>query len=444
MKPSFGQLYLPGRFFIASASIVLLFGFGFVWPLLFSLAKTVLLFFIAITLVDLVLLLSKRTSIKSNRLLPRFFSLGDENEVIISVQNNGRFRLHGFLIDEIPENFQKRDFKIPLSIQSGEEKRISYLLKPLERGAYVFHDIHYFASTPLGLVQRRFTQKGEQMIAVYPSVFQMKKMELRALSRISHFQGIKKMRRLGHSYEFEQIKNYVQGDDIRSINWKATGRRAAIMVNQYEDERAQQVYAVIDKSRSMKLPFKGMSLLDYAINTSLAILNIALQKYDKAGLITFSDKLGKTLKADRKKGQLNQILETLYTQKERNLEPNYEQLYYSIKKRVAGRSLLLLFSNFESQYTLERVIPILRKINYLHLLVVIFFENTEMIDFSKQPAKNVEDIYLQAVAQNLVSAKYQMVQTLHQYGIQTILSRPEDLSINTVNKYLELKSRGLI
>ena len=99
------------------------------------------------------------------------------------------------------------------------------------------------------------------------------------------------MRRIGHSYEFEQIKNYVRGDDYRSINWKATSRRGHLMVNQYEDERAQQVYNIIDKSRSMKMPFNGMSLLDYAINTSLVISNVALQKHDRAGLMTFSDKM---------------------------------------------------------------------------------------------------------------------------------------------------------
>jgi uncharacterized protein (DUF58 family) len=216
------------------------------------------------------------------------------------------------------------------------------------------------------------------------------------------------------------------------------------MVNQYQDERSQQVYCVIDKSRVMRMPFHELSLIDYAINASLVISNIALQKYDKAGLITFSDKLGSTIKADSKATQLNKILHALYKEKERSLEANYDLLYYASRKLISGRSLLLLFTNFESNYALERALPVLRRMNRMHLLVVIFFENTEIRDFAQQKANSLEDIYHQTIAEKFLSEKAQMVHKLRQYGIQSILTPPEDLSVNTVNKYLELKSRGLI
>ena len=221
-------------------------------------------------------------------------------------------------------------------------------------------------------------------------------------------------------------------------------RHHSLMVNQYEDERAQQVYCLIDKSRVMKMPFNGLSLMDYAINTSLAISNIVLRKYDKAGLITFSDKMGTTLKAERQSQQLNKILMALYKEKERKKEANYQLLYQVARKLVKGRSLLLLFTNFESPFALERVLPILRRINGLHLLVVIFFENTEIRDFLEEEVTTVEGIYTQTVARKFVSEKQQMVQKLRQYGIQAILTRPEELTLNTINKYLELKSRGMI
>ena len=252
------------------------------------------------------------------------------------------------------------------------------------------------------------------------------------------------MRRLGHSYEFEQIKNYVRGDDYRSINWKASSRRAQLMVNQYQDERAQQVYNIIDKSRAMKMPFNGLSLMDYAINTTLILSNIALQKHDRAGLLTFSDKIGTSIKADRKPNHLNKILLALYKEQERQLEANYELLYHASRKLIKGRSLLLLYTNFESSYAMERVLPILRRINNLHLLVVIFFENTEIKNFARQDVETTEGIYHQTIAQQFIAEKVQIVQKLRQYGIQAILTKPEELAVNTINKYLELKSRGLI
>jgi len=216
------------------------------------------------------------------------------------------------------------------------------------------------------------------------------------------------------------------------------------MVNQYEDERAQQVYCIIDKSRNMKMPFNGMSLMDYAINTSLAISNIILKKYDQAGLISFSDKIGTLIKAEKKSNQLHKIIEALYKEKTGSLEADFELLYYATRKLIRRRSLLLLFTNFESSYSLERVLPVLRKISKFHLLVIIFFENTEIINFVEQEVTDVEGIYYQTIAQKFLNEKNQMSQLLRQYGIQSIVSKPEDISVSTINKYLELKSRGMI
>ena len=161
-------------------------------------------------------------------------------------------------------------------------------------------------------------------------------------------------------------------------------------------------------------------------------------------MISFSDKIGTTLKAERSQKQLNKILLSLYNEKERKKEANYEILYHASRKLIKGRSLIFLFTNFESVYGMERVLPILRRINNLHLLVVIFFKNTEVEDFSKEEANSTQEIYHKTIAQQFIYEKQQMVQILRQYGIQTILTSPEDLSMNTVNKYLELKSRGLI
>jgi uncharacterized protein (DUF58 family) len=272
----------------------------------------------------------------------------------------------------------------------------------------------------------------------------MKKYELKTFARTATEYGVKKVRRIGHSYEFEHIKQYQRGDDYRSVNWKATGRRAQLMVNQYEDEKSQQVYCIIDKSRVMHMPFHGLSLFDYAVNASLVISNIVLGKQDKAGLITFADKPKALLKADRNRTQLKKILESLYNEREGSVEASYESLYMAVRKLVSSRSLLFLYTNFESSYALQRVLPQLRRMNEQHVLVVVFFENTEISTDASAEVKTLEDIYMQITAENYTLSKVQIAQQLKQYGIFSILTRPENLTVNTINKYLELKSRGLI
>ncbi len=437
-------MYLTNRFFWLFGALVTLFGLAYPFVLLLPLAQTG--FFVALALVgvDIVLLFLRRPQLDCRRSLSAVFSLSDPNPVRLHLMNRSNLHLHLTIVDELPVQFQRRDFEVKWSLPQGEPYQVEYPLSPLTRGIYAFGNINVFVATRLRLVERRLVFEQPQEVSVYPSIIQMKRFELRAMRQISHDTGVKKMRRIGHSYEFEQIKNYVEGDDFRSVNWKASGRRGMLMVNQYEDERSQQVYCIVDKSRAMRMPFEGLSLMDYAINTSLAISNIILKKQDKAGLLTFSDVIGATIKAERDTGQLSRILESLYREKERPSESNYELLYEAVRRLIGSRSLLLLFTNFESSYALERALPTLRRLSRSHLLVVVFFENTEIRRLAQEDVRKTADIYRQTVARQFLQEKKEMVQKLKQYGIQAILTKPQDLTLNTINKYLELKSRGLI
>ncbi len=438
------HLFLSPRFFLLFGGITALFAAGYAFYPIFVVAQTLLLSGIALTLTDIVLLFRIKQPFSVQRLSPRIMSLGSENTVKLLLENLSDSDFRVALIDELPMQFQQRDFMMRLQLTKNEKKELRYSLRPAIRGEYHFGNINVYLRNRIGLAERRMIIAQTEMVPVYPSIIQMKQFELLSVTQIAGFQGIKKMRRLGHSYEFEQIKPYVRGDDYRSINWKATSRRGDLMVNQFTDEKAQQVYSIIDNSRSMRMPFNGFSLLDHAVNTSLVISNVALQKQDKTGLYVFSNKPGILLKAENTRGQLKKILDVLYKVQDNLLEADYELLYLNLRNNIKGRSLLFLYTNFESLYALERVIPVLRKLSSLHLLVCVFFENSEISFFSKKPVENVEGIYTQTIAQQFIAEKKQMVQTLSQFGIQAILTRPEDLSVNTVNKYLELKSRGMI
>ena len=272
----------------------------------------------------------------------------------------------------------------------------------------------------------------------------MRKFELLAISNNLTMQGVKKIRRLGHNMEFEQIKEYVPGDDFRTINWKATARKAQLMVNNYQDEKSQQVYSLVDKGRVMQMPFEGMSLLDYAINATLAISNIAMRKGDKAGLITFQHKLGTVLPASKRNKQMELILETLYNQKTAYKETDFSRLFVNIQKRINQRSLLLLYTNFESMAALDRQLPFLKSLGKRHVLVVIFFRNTELKALLESEPKSLKDIYHKTIAEKFDFEKRLIVKELRKNGIYSVLTTPQNLTVDTINKYLELKARGLI
>ena len=296
----------------------------------------------------------------------------------------------------------------------------------------------------MNIIRRKFVFDGNKTVPVYPSYIQMHKYGLLAISNRLTEVGIKKIRKIGRSTEFDQIRNYVTGDDYRTINWKATARKSELMVNHYVDEKSQQVYSVIDMGRTMKMPFNGMSLVDYAINSSLVISSVAIHKQDKAGIVTFSNKVGAILPSENRSTQMLKILEVLYNQETEFLESDYEKLCADILAKIKHRSLILLYTNFETLDGLKRQLFYIKKLALYHLVVIIFFENTELYSLLESNPANTEQIYIKTIAEKFALDKRQIVKELEKNNIQSILTSPEKLSINTINKYLELKARGMI
>ena len=444
MKKVFKNIFLQKRFFLALTGVILCFLVSYIFENFTFVAKLLFYLFLALIIVDVVLLFLSKGSIVADRLVPDKLSNGDENSIKIKVTNQYLFSCNVNIIDELPFQFQKRDFSFRGVLKSGEQKFYSYNVRPVERGVYSFGNLNVFASSPVGFLANKYTFDHDKEVPVYPSFLQLRKYDLLAFSnRLLEF-GIKKIRRIGHTMEFEQIKDYIQGDDIRNINWKATAKRGQLMVNQFQDEKSQPIYSIIDKGRVMKMPFNALSLLDYAINATLVISSIALKKNDKAGMFSFSNNIENRVVAERRSSQMNLILETLYNLNTNFVESDFSRLYIDVKRNLPQRSLLLLYTNFETLDALHRQLPYLQAIAKQHLLVVIFFENSELISYAKEKANSTLAVFEQAIAEKFIYEKQLVVNELRKYGIQTILTKPEDLTINTINKYLEIKAKGLL
>lgn len=436
--------YIEPRFFQAALGIIFLFGFSYFVPVLFAIAQICLLLLCVFFLVDFLIVFIGKHKIKGQRIVPDKFSNGDQNQIEITIDNRYPFKAFLTIIDEIPEQFQERNFKIKQSVPPQNTASITYNLRPTERGEYHFGDLNVYASSILSLVAKRFTFDTNAMVPTYPSFKQLRKFELLNINKNSAEYGIKKIRRIGHTMEFEQIKEYVQGDDLRTINWKATAKKNSLMVNQFQDEKSQPVYSIIDRGRVMQMPFEGLSLLDYAINAALVISNVVLKKQDKVGMLSFSKKVENVVVAQRRSSQMRLILEGLYNVNTDFFESDFSKLYSEVKRHITHRSLLLLYTNFETLDSLHRQLPYLKAMAKNHLLVVIFFHNTELNGLINNKAETVQQVYDKVIAEKFAFEKRLIVNELKKYGIYSILTTPENLTIDTINKYLEIKARGLL
>ena len=294
------------------------------------------------------------------------------------------------------------------------------------------------------LYRKRYSQALTTNAAIYVYPAQVNVSE--TMTVCERMLGIMQCSR--HLYEdpftFRGIREYTTSDPMKTINWKASARRHELMVNVYQDERSQQIYSVIDKGRVMQQAFRGMTLLDYAINASLVLSYVAMRKEDKAGIVTFNEHFDSFVPASKAPGQMQTLLENLYSQQTTFGETDFSSLCVHFNKHVSKRSFLVLYTNFSSMGSMNRQLAYLQQLNRQHRLLVVFFEDADMKTYIASPAKDTEGYYRHVIAEKFAFEKRLIVSTLKQNGIYSLLTTPENLSIDVINKYLEMKSRQLL
>lgn len=448
-------MFLPRRFFFLLAIIILTLGLGYAFPWLFVVGRVMLLLFLILVVADIILLYSIK-GIEAWRECAEHFSNGDKNDVHLHIRSLYPFAIYINVIDEIPDMLEDSEASSKLRAEDGglrsfqrkldkshSQSTVSYQLSPVKRGEYEFGLIRVFTCTVLGLVERRYSCGTPQKIKVYPSFLMLHQYELLAISNHLTDMGIKRIRRIGNNTEFEQIKEYVQGNEYRSINWKASARRHQLMVNVYHDERSQQIFCCIDKGRVMQQAFNGMTLLDYSINASLVLSYVAVKREDKAGLITFAERVDTFIPASRQSGQMQILMSNLYAQNTSFGETDFSNLYVNTNRHVNKRSLMVLYTNFTNMTEMERQLPFLEMLSKRHRLLVVFFEDAELNDYIALPAKSTEEYYQHVIAEKFAQEKRMIVTALNQHGILGLLTTPRQLSVDVINKYLEIRRNTL-
>jgi uncharacterized protein (DUF58 family) len=439
------DIYLTERALYLIFGIVFLFIIGFAYPVFLPAGQIILLILLIGIIIELSLLYSIKTPFKAKRITEDKLSNGDFNIAIIQVSSDYPFTTLVKVADEFPAELQLRNKNFYLGKCKSRFKRdISYEFRPISRGAYNFGDIRVFTSTLFGMIQRRLTIDAKIDLPVYPSFIQLRKFSYYAINNRLDEVGVKRIRRLGSSNEFEQIREYVRGDDFRKINWSATARKRELMVNQYQEERAQNIYCVIDSGRTMHMPFAGLPLIEYAVNASLVLLGVAQSKGDKAGLLTFAHHIRVLVPAHGKASQMKRIVDSLYNAGVYQEESDFLTLYKNVKQKIRKRSLLLLFTNFNTLSGLKRQLKYLKSLSRDHLLCVIFFENTEIAELANNKAHTLSKAYDQTIAEKYQLEKRLIVAELNKNGIYSILTQPQDLTVNTINQYISFKATGAI
>lgn len=437
------RLYIGNRFFYVLLLLAACYAVSFyIEPL--RIVSTILLWIlVAVCLWDLIMLHLPKHQIRIQRKYPDKLSNGDENLFSILLTSTFPIPVKARILEEIPIQLQQRNNEFELNLLPRKSQQVDYTLQLKKRGIYTFGKCNVLVSH-LGMFERKFVLEENLEIPCYPSFIQMRKYQLLATTDRLVEIGVKRIRKIGSTMEFDHIREYVKGDEFKQMNWKASAKYNRLMVNQYQEEKSQPIYSFIDIGRVMRMPFNEMTLLDYAINSTLVLSNAAILKQDRAGMLTFGKKIENHIAPEKNNKQMKLISDKLYGITTNFEESEFGNLYAFMRRNINKRSLIFLYSNFETLDALNRQMPYLRMMAKSHIIVVVVFKNTELIQMAKEHATSSVEIYNKIIAEKFVYEKNLIIQELNRNGLQTIYTAPEDLSIKSINKYLEIKARGLI
>jgi uncharacterized protein (DUF58 family) len=375
--------------------------------------------------------------------------VGIENEIAIDVHNPSEESITIRVRDDLPPGWEAEPAEHALTVPPHARRRVTYTVVPPERGRATFGDLHVRIDGRARLGTAIAQTPARTEARVYPNILGAQRYELAAhLGDLRHV-GFREIRRAGGGGEFEQLREYVDGDPLRDIDWKSTAKRRRPITRTYQQERSQQVIIAIDAGRLMATRLTdqekakvAISKLDHAINAALLIAYVALRKGDRVGLILFSDVVHRFVPPKRGQAQYRAILEALYDAQAAATYVDFRRLVEFIKLRVPKRALLMLFSDLVDETQAGALVEHVSLLRRKHLPVCITMEDHIARDLAEKPATSPKGAYRRAAAADVLAERRLLEAHLRKNAVDLVEAPPGELSIATVNKYLEIKARN--
>lgn len=437
--------------FVFTTTFFVLLGLGFVllsmaWVgaefLLVAILYDVALF--AAAFVDYVLT-EREDRIEVERRADARMSLGAENAVTVVVTNRAHRPLRVRVKDEYPHALRRiGEREATFKLRSGQTMEFGYALYPTTRGLYGFGDVHGRVRGPLGLVWRHVRWPVAEDVRVYPNIREAKKNELYAFRNKQMRLGQRRTRVKGQGREFESMREFVNGDEIHHISWTATARRGKLITREYTVERSQNVMIMLDTGRLMTARIGELTKLDHAINAALSIAFVALAGHDNVGMLTFSRRVLTYLPPSHTRDQLPAILEALYAIEPAMIEPSYARAFNHLGTANRRRSLVIILTDLVDEEASAELLAYTRLLIPRHLPLIVTIGDSDLRAVVSDVPATVGDVYRQSVAEELLRQREAALRRITHAGGLALDVPVGKLSLSLVNKYLEVKERGML
>jgi uncharacterized protein (DUF58 family) len=381
--------------------------------------------------------------LNATRRSPARISLGARAEVEIRLDNRTPRRVRVRVTDDLPPILRREgDDVLDAWLPARREARVPYAVTALRRGDGVFGDLHLRIAGPLGLAWRQRRIPRADDVRVVPGVMEVKRYRLLGLRNRLREAGFRAVRQRGEGGSFESLREYVRGDDPRTVDWKASARRGNLIVRQFELERRQNVVIAIDAGRLMTQKVGERERLDYALTAALLLADVARVHDDAVGLLVFSDRVEAFIPPAR--NSVSRLAEALGEVHARMVEPNYPAAFTYLSRQVRKRSLLVLFTDLIDPLASAAVVSQLSRAADRHLPLAVAIRNPDLEAVAALTATDEATVYRRAAAEELLQARAAALAAMQRAGVLVADTRPGDAVPAVVNRYLDVKRRGML
>ena len=380
----------------------------------------------------------------ASRVLPEPFSLGEPQAVQVLIAHATAAGLQAEVADHVPAELRP-DRRVINGVFDGEGLlTVEYHVQPPTRGAYSFGPVDVRCWRPRGWLIRQVRIKADEKAAVYPDVLAIKRYELMLRRGLRIMLGLRRARPPGATTAFAGLRDYLPGDDIRRISWKATARRDSPVTTEVEAERGQQAIIALDCGRLMTAPAGLLTKLDHAVNAALLLAWVAQSQGDRVGMLTFSDVVRRFVSPQRGPAQVTQLNRVLYDVKPEYTDPDFGEAFSQLAFRVSRRSLVVVLTDVLDPEASRDLVAHATRLSRRHLVLVVAMSDPEVLAARDAPIARSSRAYEWAAAEELLSARRASFEQLRQGGVLGLDVEAGRLSPALVERYLELKERALL
>jgi len=394
-------------------------------------------------------LMEKPPAIEGRRFLPRRFMIGEENDVRVFLTFRTSRRIKPVIKDEYPPELELRGERLlkPETIRKTNREHgfaCGYRLYASSRGGYRFGDLIVRWPSRLGLALRQIRIPAGELVKVYPNIRRARAFELSARRNRQLQLGARRSRLRGQGRDFESLRDYVRGDEMRHISWTATARRGRLITRQYQIEKNQSIVVMIDAGRLMTSRIETLTKLDHAINAALAIGYVAVSGGDNIGLLVFNRQVASYLPPKRGHAQLLAMTEALCDIRPQMIEPSYARAFHFLSRNCKRRSLVVILTDLIDRDASSELLAFTATLLPRHLPLIVTIGDNDLRELVSRIPEKIDDVYRQSVAEELLRQREEALGRITELGGLALDVPAGQLSFQLVNKYLEVKERGLL